>query len=172
MSALKENLYLTSGYLSGACIVAIMVLILAQIVGRFFGFIIPSAEDFAGYALAASIFFGLAYTFREGGHIRVTLAIQRLPRHWRRLQELSVLLFGLVLSGFMTWYCWFMVWESYVFEEMTHGYIAMPLWAPQVPLGIGATALSLAVLDALIAVLKGGLPDYIGAEDEINLEEV
>lgn len=172
MSALKENLYLTSGYLSGACIVAIMVLILAQIVGRFFGFIIPSAEDFAGYALAASIFFGLAYTFREGGHIRVTLAIQRLPRHRRRLQELSVLLFGLVLSGFMTWYCWFMVWESYVFEEMTHGYIAMPLWAPQVPLGIGATALSLAVLDALIAVLKGGLPDYIGAEDEVNLEEV
>jgi len=172
MSALKENLYLTSGYLSGACIVAIMVLILAQIVGRFFGFIIPSAEDFAGYALAASIFFGLAYTFREGGHIRVTLAIQRLPRYWRRLQELSVLLFGLVLSGFMTWYCWFMVWESYVFEEMTHGYIAMPLWAPQVPLGVGATALSLAVLDALIAVLKGGLPDYIGAEDEINLEEV
>jgi len=172
MSALKENLYLTSGYLSGACIVAIMVMILAQIVGRFFGFIIPSAEDFAGYSLAASIFFGLAYTFHEGGHIRVTLAIQRLPRRWRRLQELLVLLLGLSLSGFMAWYCWLMVWESFVFEEMTHGYIAMPLWVPQIPLGVGATALALAVLDALISVLRGDLPHYVGSEDEINLEEI
>lgn len=172
MSALKENLYLTSGYLSGACIVAIMVLVLAQIVGRFFGFIIPSAEDFAGYSLAASIFLGLAYTFREGGHIRVNLGIQRLPDHWRRLQELAVLLFGLAISGFMAWYSWLMVWESYVFEEVTHGYIAMPLWAPQLPLGIGATALTLAVLDAFITVLRGNLPAYIAAEDEINLEEV
>ncbi|GAA0792247.1 TRAP transporter small permease [Marinobacterium sediminicola] len=171
MSALKDKLYLASGYLSGACIVAIMLLILAQIVGRFFGFIIPSAEDFAGYSLAASIFFGLAYTFREAGHIRVTLAIQRLPLKWRRAQEFAVLLFGLVLSGFMAWYCWFMVWESYVFEEMTHGYIAMPLWAPQVPLGLGASALTLAVLDALVDVLRGGLPNYVGAESEVNLEE-
>jgi len=172
MSALKENLYLTSGYLSGACIIAIMVMILAQILGRFFGFIIPSAEDFAGYSLAASIFFGLAYTFREGGHIRVTLAIQRLPRRWRRLQELLVLLLGLSLSGFMAWYSWLMVWESYVYEEMTHGYIAMPLWVPQIPLGVGSTALALAVLDALISVLRGGLPNYVGSEDEINLEEI
>ncbi|MBA4503022.1 TRAP transporter small permease [Marinobacterium marinum] len=172
MSALKENLYLTSGYLSGACIIAIMVLVLAQIVGRFFGFIIPSAEDFAGYSLAASIFFGLAYTFRDGGHIRVTLAIQHLPRPLRRVQELAVLLIGLVLSGFMAWYSWFMVWESFVFEEMTHGYIALPLWMPQVPLGLGTTAFTLAVLDALIDALRGKMPAYIGAEDEINLEEV
>ena len=171
MSAVREKFYLTSGYLSGACIIAIMLLILGQIVGRFFGFIIPSAEDFAGYALAASIFFGLAYTLHDGGHIRVTLAIQRLPPRWRRVQEFIVLVFGLALTGFMAWYSWFMVWESYVYEEVTHGYIAMPLWAPQVPLGLGTTALTLAVLDALISVIKGDLPDYIGAEDEINLEE-
>ncbi len=172
MASLRNAFYLASGYLSGACIIAIMLLILAQIVGRFFGLIIPSAEDFSGYALSASIFLGLAYTFREGGHIRVTLVIQSWSPRWRRTQELSVLLFAVVLSGFMTWYCWTMVWESYVFEEVTHGYVPIPLWVPQVPLGVGVSALLLAVLDALIQTLQGKMPDYIGHEGEVNLEEV
>ncbi|MEI8632394.1 TRAP transporter small permease subunit [Vibrio sp. PP-XX7] len=42
-------------------------------VGRWFGVIIPSSDDFAGFLLAASSFLGLAYTFRAGGHIRVSL---------------------------------------------------------------------------------------------------
>ena len=74
MHSLREKLYLTSGYLAGFCLVAIMLIILAQIVGRLFGFIVPSAEDFSGYALAAATFFGLAYTFHEGGLTTVFIA--------------------------------------------------------------------------------------------------
>ena len=104
MRSLLNKLYLASGYLSGFCIVLITLIITAQIVGRILGFIVPSAEDFSGYALAAATFFGLAYTFREGGHIRVTLVIQ----HWREgpryIQELLVLILALLLVSFMTFY--------------------------------------------------------------------
>ncbi len=172
MSTLRDKLYLASGYAAGFCIALIMVVILMQIIGRLFGFIIPSAENVSAYALAASTFFGLAYTFHEGGHIRVTLVIQRWPARWRFIQELVVLIFGLGLACYMTFYCWHMVWESYVFEEVSHGYIAFPLWIPQIPLAIGTLALSLAVLDDLVAVLRKRMPAYQQHENDINLEEI
>ncbi|MEZ8149138.1 TRAP transporter small permease [Enterovibrio norvegicus] len=171
---MKRALYLLSGGLSGFFIVVIMLIILAQIVGRLFGFIVPSAEDFSGYALAASTFFGLAYTFREGGHIRVNLAIQRLPESWQRPLESVVLFLAFLLLCFASYYCAYMVWESYDFEEVTHGYIPIPLWIPQVPLAVGMIAFNLAVLDSLIDNLRGITPHYRVREDEdanIDLSE-
>ncbi|MCM0612897.1 TRAP transporter small permease [Marinobacter sediminum] len=172
MSSLRDKFYLASGYAAGFCIALIMVVILMQIVGRIFGFIIPSAENVSGYALAASTFFGLAYTFHEGGHIRVTLVIQKWSGRTRFFQELAVLIFGFGLACYMTYYCWNMVWESYIFEEVSHGYIPIPLWIPQIPVGLGMLALNIAILDDLVAVLGKGTPSYQQHENEINLEEV
>jgi len=172
MSSIRDKFYLASGYAAGFCIALIMVVILLQIVGRIFGFIIPSAEDVSGYALAASTFFGLAYTFHEGGHIRVTLVIQKWPAKARYVQELLVLLFGFGLACYMTYYCWHMVYESYIFEEVSYGYIPIPIWIPQIPVGLGMLALNLAILDDLIAVLRKRTPSYQQHEADINLEEI
>lgn len=167
----KDHLYIASGIASGACIVLIMLIILAQIVGRMFGFIIPSAEDFSGYCLAAATFLGLAYTFRSGGHIRVTLLIHRVPDRFQALFEGFVLLLGLGLTTFMSFYSINMIWESYIFEDVSYGYIPIPLWIPQLPVGIGCVALNLAVLDDLVGLLRGRTPSYKAHEDELNMEE-
>ncbi|MBJ7536113.1 TRAP transporter small permease [Marinomonas transparens] len=172
MSQLKEKLYLCSGLLSGLCIVIITLLLLAQIIGRFIGFIVPSAEDFAGYALAASTFLGLAYTFREGGHIRVTLLIQRLSPLPRQIQEGVILALSFALLCFLSYSCIYMVYESYIYNEVSYGYIPVPLWIPQVPVAVGMIALNLAVLDALIMALRGKQPTYSTLEDELSLEEI
>ncbi|WP_166263489.1 TRAP transporter small permease [Marinobacter caseinilyticus] len=172
MTSFRDKFYLASGYAAGFCIALIMVIILVQIVGRLFGFIVPSAENVSGYALAASTFFGLAYTFREGGHIRVTLVIQNWSAKARFVQELAVLLLGLGLASYMTFYCWHMVYESYIFEEVSHGYIPIPIWIPQIPVGLGMLAFNIAILDDLIAVLRKRTPSYQSHENELNLEEV
>lgn len=172
MSRIKEKLYLCSGLLSGFCIIIITLLLLAQIVGRFFGFIVPSAEDFAGYALAASTFLGLAYTFREGGHIRVTLVIQRFSPLPRKIQEGLILTFSLALLCYLSYACSFMVYESYIYEEISYGYVPVPLWIPQVPVAVGVIALTLAILDAWITVIRGKQPDYVKQEDALSLEEI
>ena len=165
-----EKLYKASGYLSGFCIITIVLIILAQIIGRLLGFIVPSAEDFSGYALAASTFFGLAYTFRQGGHIRVTLLIQHLPEKLRYFQELFILVGALLLMVFLTYSCAYMVWESYDFEEVSYGYIAIPLWIPQLPMAIGALAFTLAIFHSLVELLTGKTLSY--REHENELEEM
>ncbi|RDL45373.1 TRAP transporter small permease [Marinomonas piezotolerans] len=171
MKTFKETCYQLSGWLSGFCIVAITLLLLAQIVGRFFGFIVPSAEDFAGFALAASTFFGLAYTFNEGGHIRVTLLIQRLNKGQRKVQEAAILTLALGLTGFIAYSCCYMVYESYIYDEVSYGYIPIPLWMPQLLVASGAVALVLAVFDAWLSAIRGQSPNYIRHEDELSLEE-
>ena len=72
----------------------------------------------------------------------------------------------------MTFYCWHMVWESYIFEEVSHGYIPVPIWIPQVPVALGMIALNIAILDDLVAVIRKRTPSYQQHEDELNLEDV
>ncbi|EAQ64895.1 probable DctQ (C4-dicarboxylate permease, small subunit) [Marinomonas sp. MED121] len=171
MRKLLNNTYLVSGYLSGFSILMITLLIVAQVIGRLFGFIVPSAEDFAVYSLAAATFFGLAYTFHEGGHIRVSLAIKALPPKIRRLQEGAILIFGTLLSAFMAFYMVHLAWESYVFEEVSYGYIPIPLWMPQVPVAIGSIMFAIAIADDLVCMLLGKKPKYLQhEEDELSLD--
>lgn len=172
MRTFLDRLYRLSGYLSGLCILLITLLILAQIVGRLLGFIVPSVEDFSGYCLAAATFFGLAYTLHEGGHIRVTLVIRRLSPGLRRWQEGAILLLAIALAIFMTWYAFYMVWESYVFEEVSYGYIPVPIWIPQLPVGLGLLLLTIALLDDFVCLIRHRQTSYLNHEDELNLEEI
>jgi len=54
MRRLLDRLYLGAGALAGLCLVMMALLILGQIVGRWFGVVIPSTEDFSGFLLAAA----------------------------------------------------------------------------------------------------------------------
>lgn len=172
MNTIKEKCYQCSGLLSGLCIVAITLLLLAQIIGRLFGIIVPSAGDFAGYALAASTFLGLAYTFKEGGHIRVTLVIQRFSPFPRKIQEAVILTLSLALLCFLSYACVSMVYESYSYGDVSYGYIPVPLWIPQTPVAVGMVALNLAVLDAWVMALRGKTPTYSQHEEALALEEI
>ena len=104
MRVFLDRLYLFSGYLAGAFMLAIFVLMMALSAGRPIGFNIPAADDFVSWCMAAMAFLGLAHTFRNGEMIRVGLLIDklpaqepalgrdRLPRHRHRLHRLLRLL--------------------------------------------------------------------------------
>ena len=160
MRKFLDNLYNVSGYLSGFFIFLIVSLIVSQVIGRFFGFIVPSVEDFSGYSLAAATFLGLAYTFSQGGHIRVDLAIRLLPPKVRKIQEGIILFLAIILGCFMSFYMVHLSWESYIFEEVSYGYIPVPLWIPQMPVAVGIIMLTIAIMDAFHSLIFGRNPSY------------
>lgn len=168
MRTFLDRLYLGSGVLAGLFIIAMVVLIMAQIIGRWFSIIVPSTEDFSGYFLAASSFLALAYTLREGGHIRVNIIIRNLTGKIRIWQERMVLVTGLILAVFMAYWLTHMVWESWSFGEMSRGYIAVPLWIPQVPVALGAIIFVIALFDELVHSLRKGMPNYSRHDDELE----
>ena len=165
MRQLLDKMYQGAGYLAGACIAVITVMILVQIVARWFGMIVPSTEDFSGYLLAATSFLALAHTFRHGGHIRVTLLIHRLSPGWQRGFMYFALIVITAIAGYGAYHLSYLVYESWIFEELSQGYIAVPLWIPQVPMALGAVLFFIALLDDLILSLQGGTPTFIGLEE-------
>lgn len=159
-SKLLDRLFTWSGYLAGVFLVAIAALVTAQIIARLMGKQIPSADEFAGYSLAASSFLGLAYSFRSGSHIRVTLLSARLASKAQRLLLLVVLLFAGAMIGIWAYNSIGLVWESYEFKEMSTGIIKYPIWIPQLSMGIGVCLFCLAILEDLVNVIRGKEPNF------------
>jgi TRAP-type C4-dicarboxylate transport system permease small subunit len=128
---------------------------------------IPSADEFAGYSLAASSFLGLAYSFRSGSHIRVTLLTDRLSSKAQRILMLSVLIFTIVMIGIWAFNSLAMVFESWKFKDMSTGILKYPIWIPQLSMGIGVTLFCLAIIEDLVNVMRGKEPNF-----EKNKEQV
>lgn len=148
--------------------VGIGLAIVTQIVGRMRGVTVDATEA-AGLCLAASTFFGLAHTFRRGGHVRINLLIDRLPEGWRHGVEILNCLLGTVVVSFLAWHVASLALQSREFNDISPGLLAMPFWIPQTGVAIGIAALAIAFIDELIWLLAGGKPRY-EAPDEIELD--
>lgn len=157
---LLDKLYLFAGYLAGAFVVAIFVLMLLLSAGRPLGLNIPAGDDFISWCMAATAFLGLAHTFRHGEMIRVGLLIDRLTGRTRRLVEIVALVIGCGFVGFFSWYVAAMTYDSYRFHDMAQGVVAVPLWIPQLGYSGGLVILFIAFVDELIHVLRGNEPRY------------
>jgi len=154
MSWLRK-LYTLSGLLAGLFLILICVLIVAQILARQFGTMIPSTDEFAAYCMAASGFLALPYALMRGAHIRVELLFRILPQ--RSLFAVEVLgnVVGLLIAVYLAWYCALFVLESYEFKEVSSGLLPIPMWIPQIPMVLGTVILVIAMAERLVLVCRG-----------------
>lgn len=166
MRTALDRLYRGCGILAAIFIVCIALAILAEVVGRMAGILIPAATEFAGYCLASAVFLGLAYTLTSGEHIRVALVLQRAPRRLRHALEIWCLLSGTVICLYFAWHVVVSTYETYVFGEVGHGLIKTPLWIPQSGIAVGMTVMAIAFADELVAILTGRTPQHVAAETD------
>jgi TRAP-type C4-dicarboxylate transport system permease small subunit len=160
MRKILNACYTACGVVSGLALIGIVAFVLIQIVARPLGLVVSWSAEFAGYAMAASSFMGLAYTLNTGGHIRVNLLAERLPQSWQRWLERLCLLMAACIVGFFAWYCAAMTYDSYQFNEIGQGIIAVPLWMPQLWMALGVACLWLALVDNLITHLMDETTQY------------
>ncbi|MGE0521745.1 MAG: TRAP transporter small permease [Variibacter sp.] len=169
--ATLNKLYAAGAILAAICMVLIALLTLAQILGRLLGVLVLDAGDFAGYAMAGSIFFALAHTLRTGGHIRVNLLLIRLPARIRHFIEIWCLGVAIVLSGMFAVFSAKMVVDSYTFNDVSTGMVPIPLWIPQLTMPLGAALFVVALLHEFVLVLRGEEPGYVTAENAESFSE-
>ncbi|MGE0717710.1 MAG: TRAP transporter small permease [Alphaproteobacteria bacterium] len=155
-----DALYWAGGVAACFFMAGIAILILAQIVGRMSGFLVPSADDLSGYCMGASTFLALAYSLRRGGHIRVGLMLQRLGPRARHGAEICCLAAAAAMTAYASWWCIFLTQESYALGELSAGVLPIPIWIPQLAMCAGVTLLCVAFVDDLVDVLRGRTPSY------------
>lgn len=162
-----DALYFASAVLAALLLAGIGALILAQIVGRFFGVLVPSANEISGFFLAASTFLGLAYSFRRGAHIRVSLLVSRLPERSRTVATAAATAVATALSGYFTWFTFRLTSESWRYNDLSDGLIGVPLWIPQGAMCLGLAMLTVAALDELVTILRGGTAGFDQSSDAV-----
>jgi TRAP-type C4-dicarboxylate transport system permease small subunit len=178
-----DVLYKTSFCLGAGSIAMICMLVVSQVLlnlvdrlstlltGSAIGLTIPSYADFTGFLLAAASFLSLAYTLREGAHIRVVLLVSRLPKRMHRLVEIWCIGFGLAISIYFAWYTARLTRESYTYNDLSSGMIAVPIWIPQTAMLLGLVILAVAFLDELVAVCRGNTACYAENGEKLQMEE-
>jgi TRAP-type C4-dicarboxylate transport system permease small subunit len=160
MRNLLDSLYLAAGWLAGGFLIMVFVLMMALSAGRPLGINIPAGDDLVAWCMVATSFLGLAHTFRSGELIRVGLLIDMIGGRKRHWLEFAVLIIGCGFVGFFAWHASRMTYDSWRFNDMAQGVLAVPLWIPQLGYAIGLMILTIAFVDELVHVASGGMPRY------------
>ena len=143
-----------SGHLQAGIIFFLMVMLLVEVLTRY---ILRSplsiAEELGGYLLVAITFMGLAYTWKERGHVRVTLLINRLPHKLAYLFRFITLLLATLFSIPLIKACYDLISDSLLFESRSGSWMRTPLAYPQTILLIGAVMLFLQLVAEIIKTI-------------------
>ncbi|MFO7876779.1 MAG: TRAP transporter small permease [Desulfovermiculus sp.] len=136
--------------LSSAAFVLMVGLIVLEVILRsFFGKSTLIASEYSGYLLAAMIYLGLGFSFREGAHIRITFFQSRLsPRiyHWL---EIFCHLAAAIICILSTKFLFHTVLTSYERGLQAYTVAETPLYIPQAVILFGLCVFTLQVLARL-----------------------
>jgi TRAP-type C4-dicarboxylate transport system permease small subunit len=171
MRRILDGLYLSAGYLAGLNIVALTGVVIAQIIGRFLHFIVPSATQMSGYFMCATIFLGLAHTMGEGEHIRVELILDRLAPRSRLRAEGLILLVAICITGYFAFYVIDLAWESYAIGDRSDGLLGIPYAIPQGAMAAGLVLFFIRLIDEFLRLFTG-LPAYLEARQRKAIDRV
>lgn len=168
MRRILDTAYRVAGYAAALALLVIFALVSIQVLARLLdeamrmagltplGFIVPSIAEISGFLLAIASFLALSYTLTVGGHIRVNLLIERLsPRH-RRAVETAVGLAAAALAAYATVAVARLAHKSWTFNDVSFGFVAVPLWLPQGLMALGLALLTIALVDTSWQVARRG----------------
>jgi TRAP-type C4-dicarboxylate transport system permease small subunit len=161
-----DGLYNLGGTIAALCVLTIFVLMLGASVGRLLDWRVSWVNDVVAWLCAAAAFLGMAFSFRNGDFVRVTLVLEAVSPAVRRVLEVVSLAIAAVAIGYLGYWAARFTYESWEFNDIAGNMVAIPIWIPQLSFVIGAAILVLAVLDECVQVLRGGKPSYVARVEE------
>ena len=163
---LLDTLYAGGGQLAALCVLAILVLMIHASLGRWLEWRVAWVNDVVAWLCAAAAFMGMAYSFRNGDFVRVTLVLETVSPRARRWLEVVSLAVAAVAVGYLGYWAARFTYESWEFNDIAGNMVAIPIWIPQMSFVVGALILVIAVLDECVCVLRGGTPSYVARVQE------
>jgi TRAP-type C4-dicarboxylate transport system permease small subunit len=96
-----------------------------------FGRGVVESFELSGYALAAAIGFGLAFTVTSKANVRVDILLDVLPRGFRAPCDLLASLSLSVIALALAWFCWKTVDQSMAMQARSISTLQVPMAIPQ-----------------------------------------
>ena len=166
MRRFLDRLYLACGALGAAFIALICLIMIAQSILREFGVRTGASNDVVSWLCAAASFFAMAHAFKHGDFVRVTLLLDNVSPRVRRVLETTCLAIGTVAVAYLAYWANRFTYDSYRFNDIAQGLLAIPMWIPQSSFAFGSVVLLIAFVDELVIVLRGGKPSFVVAVEQ------
>lgn len=124
---LLDKIYKAAGALAACFMVLILLLIIGQMVARWSNVTFPGSTEYAGYAMAATSFFALAYTLTQGAHIRVSVLLN-LNDHTKLWLDAVAMFIAAVTATYFARYAVKTNIMSEMLNDRTQGQDYVPEW--------------------------------------------
>ncbi len=138
---------------SAAFVFMVSLTVLEVILRSLFGKSTLVASEYSGYLLAAMIYLGMGFSFREEAHIRITFLKGRLTGRIGWVLELWCYAFAGVLCVLSTVFIWDLVSTSFERGLQAYTVAETPLYVPQAMLFIGMIVFTLQVIAGLVHLI-------------------
>jgi len=156
VALLLEKIAYLGGYYSGWLVPLMMVLVVVEVFMRYvLHQPLMVADEFSAYMLVAVSYLGTAYTWRQGGHVRVTVLVSRLSSRvssWMRLTGLILVFIFMIELDRVSYK---MITYALQINLRSSTWLMFPLFWPQLTILIGFVLLTLLILvDIVQSVIK------------------
>jgi len=130
-------------FIVGYGIIALAVLIIANIIGRnIFGYSLYFVEETNTFLIIFITFVGTSYAARNGRHIRMSALSDLVPERFEKLMMYIMTLGTFIFMGWTTW-----ITGKYIYDLFISGrqssLLQVPLWRVWIiaPVGLGLTTI-------------------------------
>ena len=145
-----ERFYSFCGVLAALCLILLALCVLLSIGSRLVNTYIGGLTETAGYLMAAGNCLALAYTFKSGAHIRISLLISGLPHQLRHKFEIWSLMVASFMASYLAYYMIRFTYFSWEFEEVSEGADGILLYIPQSVTAFGTLMLAICIIHTLL----------------------
>ncbi len=122
-----DKVYRAAGGVAACFMVLILLLIIGQMVARWSSIVFQGSTEYAGYAMAATSFFALAYALTQGAHIRVSILLN-LNKHTKFWLDAVAMLIAACTATYFARYAIKTNILSEVLNDRTQGQDYVPEW--------------------------------------------
>lgn len=148
------------GFVAGYTTFAMMILVVANAVSRFlFNSPVQGALEITETMLTVLVFLSLALTQYEGGHIKVTLILQHMPKILQKPLRLFVLALGCVFFVWCAQAGWDYAMKSLAINEQQWGSVRYPLYPVKFVIFFGLAMLAIQFALDFLRELLGSAPE-------------
>lgn len=156
------------GIIAGVFIILGVVLVIAEIILRnLFSSTLYVTYEYTGYFMVAITFFGLAYTLKENGHIRLTFLHKFIKvGKSREVLEIFTHFVGFVVFAVITYNTANYFWDSVVSGSRSMQISKTYLAIPQIAMPIGSFVLSLQFIAGIFKSIQSIKTGQFSREDE------
>lgn len=161
-------------YLVFVPLLAMTLIEFLNTIGRKLFIPVPTTIESVESLLVISVYFGVALIALEEGHVRITLATERLPPAARHLLDALASVLAALVFGYLAAGAWGEAARSIALLEFRLGVYRFPLWPFKTLFAVGLTLLTIQLILNTVkhVALAGGRASYAGLKREESRDTV